>query len=437
MNHRIRVRLGVAAAAIAAALVFLLAGAASLGAGGQREAGEGSAVNGTAAERNGVPGSVEPDRGSRQMRRLASVGAGLSTRGGTAVPVELPEKYQDQTPPAGHRQFSTDFSRAAVSYEEIIAGGPPKDGIPAIDRPRFEPAADADAWLGPDEAVIAVTADGETHLYPLQILMWHEIVNDTVGSTPLTVTYCPLCNTGIVFERTFDGQLMDFGVSGMLIYSNMIMYDRQTETWWVQATGRGIAGEHAGQQLAFYPSTLIPWREARTLYPQARVLSRHTGHRRDYGRNPYGGYDRAARPFLYRGPDVVSAQENPMTRVLSVYHEDKVIAFDFPLLQEERIVEQTVGGASIVVFWEPGTASALDSATVGGGRDVGTANAFYPVVNGRVLRFEYHEGQIIDTDTGSRWNVAGHAVSGRLQGARMEPALSVHHFLFSWRAFHP
>jgi DNA-directed RNA polymerase subunit K/omega len=156
------------------------------------------------------------------------------------------------------RGFTTDFSRATVSGDRIRAGGPPKDGIPAIDNPVFVAVSEID-WIGEDEPVLVVSADGVTHIYPLQILTFHEIVNDVVGNTPLAVTFCPLCNTGIVFEREFDGRVLDFGTTGRLRYSNLLMHERQTETWWQQATGEAVVGEYAGRQLAFHPVMMIPW----------------------------------------------------------------------------------------------------------------------------------------------------------------------------------
>ncbi|HKJ86777.1 MAG TPA: DUF3179 domain-containing (seleno)protein, partial [Spirochaetia bacterium] len=159
------------------------------------------------------------------------------------------------------RGFSTDFSRSIVPESEILSGGPPKDGIPAIDDPSFVAVESVD-WVGENEPVIVVSADGDTHLYPLQILTYHEIVNDTVGETPLAVTYCPLCNTGIVFRREFDGEVLDFGTTGRLRYSNLLMYDRQTETWWQQATGEGVVGRYAGARLDLYPVLTLPWNVA-------------------------------------------------------------------------------------------------------------------------------------------------------------------------------
>ena len=391
-------------------------------------------------------GAEEPpvaDDSTRQsatelMRRLTTIGSTTDSIAGRSVPVPLPAEYQGQDPPSGHSQFSTDFSRALISYTDVVAGGPPKDGIPAIDNPRLVTIADANRWMEPNEPVIVVLVGNVARVYPLQILMWHEIVNDQIGDTPLSITYCPLCNTGIVFDRRFDNQILDFGVSGRLVYSNMIMYDRQSETWWIQATGRGIAGRYAGQQLRLYPSMMLSWHEAVEAYPDARVLSRDTGFRRDYGRNPYVGYDGAAVPFLYDGPDVIdSGSEQAMTRVLSVYHGDGVVAIDFPALQTERVVTLTIEGTEVVVFWAPGTSSALDAPYVSTGRDVGSANAFYPVVDGRTLRFTVRDDRIVDGATGSVWTESGRAISGPLAGRTLEPALSVHHFLFSWRAFHP
>jgi hypothetical protein len=197
-------------------------------------------------------------------------------------------------------EFATDFSKHTVPLDEITSGGPPRDGIPAIEEPRFISVAEADAWLHPREAVVLIQIGDDARAYPIQILMWHEIVNDVVGRTPLTVTYCPLCNTAIAFDRRLDGQVLDFGTTGRLRRSNMVMYDRQTETWWQQATGEAIAGKLAGRQLELLPAALISWAEFREAHPIGGVLSRETGHSRAYGRNPYVGYDDPERlPFLY------------------------------------------------------------------------------------------------------------------------------------------
>ena len=330
--------------------------------------------------------------------------------------------------------FTTDFSRATVRPDEIISGGPPKDGIPAVDEPRFITVEEADDWLGSSEPVFAVSADGETKLYPVQILMYHEIVNDVVGETPVTVTYCPLCNSGLVFLRDFDGRVFDFGTTGRLRLSNLVMYDRQTESWWQQATGEGLVGAYAGFRLELYPMLMLPWDRARERFQGASVLSRETGHSRPYGNNPYAGYDTSERPFLYNGPRT-SGPYAALDRVLSVVRGGQSAAFGYPELAEKLVVQRNVGGDPIVVMWEEGTASALDSRSIREGRDVGTANAFIARVDSRTLTFEAAGGEIRDVETGTTWDASGAATRGVLKGRSLEPAVGVQHFWFSYSAF--
>ncbi|MFW5684112.1 MAG: DUF3179 domain-containing protein [Spirochaetota bacterium] len=335
--------------------------------------------------------------------------------------------------------FTTDFSRSIVPGSEIISGGPPKDGIPAIDDPRFIPVDDVD-WLGEDEPVFVVTAGGDTHIYPLQILTYHEIVNDEVGGVPLAVTYCPLCNTGIVFDRRHDGRVLDFGTTGRLRYSNLLMYDRQSESWWQQATGQGVVGRYAGEQLSLHPSLMLPWDVASARHAEASVLSRETGYSRAYGSNPYTGYDTSTRPFLYRGPEVGS-QYNPMARVVQVVVGGESLAVAYPVLEERGLVQERVGGEPVVVLWEPGTASALDARSIRSGRDVGSANAFRAIADGEALSFapseraNAPERRFVDDETGSVWNASGLAVEGPLAGTQLEPLVGIQHFWFSYSAF--
>jgi hypothetical protein len=348
----------------------------------------------------------------------------------------LPEAFLGQSPPAGAgRGFSTDFSRATISFADVISGGPPKDGIPAVDEPKFVSLREAREWIEPEESVFLLEAGGEAKIYPVQILMWHEIVNDEVGGVPVTVTYCPLCNTGVTFMRRYDGGILDFGVSGRLRFSNMIMYDRQTESWWQQANGRAIAGEYAGGRLARHPMLMLSFAEARQNWPRARVLSRDTGYSRAYGRNPYGGYDTSDTPFLYRGP-AINGGRDPMTRVVMVEAGGEQEPFAYPELQESGFAERRVGGVPIVVLFDPEAASPLDAGTVAGGREVGAANAFVARIDGRRLRFEAAgEGRFRDRETGSVWNAAGRALSGEFLGRSLQAAETVQHFWFSYFAF--
>ena len=349
------------------------------------------------------------------------------------TPTLLPE----EPPPArAESEFTTDFSKHSVPYSEILSGGPPKDGIPPIASPQFIPVNEADEWLEDREPVVFVQVGDDARAYPIQILMWHEIVNDVVGNEPLIVSFCPLCNTAIAFKRTFNGEVFDFGTTGRLRYSNLIMYDRQTETWWQQATGDAIAGEHTGAQLEFYPASMISWADFKDLHPDGKVLSQDTGHPRDYGRNPYYGYDDINQtPFLFDGatPD----QLPPMARVLTIDLNGEAVAYPYDVLSELNVINDVVGGNDVVIFWTEGTASALDTSNIPEGRDVGAAVAYARVLDGTTLDFEFKDGKILDKQTGTEWNIFGQAVAGDLSGKQLVPVVSINHFWFSWAAFKP
>jgi hypothetical protein len=331
----------------------------------------------------------------------------------------------DETPPRGAAaEFSTDFSKHTVPYRDILSGGPPKDGIPAIDQPAFVSVSEADGWLKPVEPVILVEVNQEARAYPLQILTWHEIVNDTLGGLPLAVTFCPLCNTAIAFERTFAGQVLDFGTTGRLRYSNLIMYDRQTETWWQQANGEAIAGFYAGEQLNFYPATIIAWQEFKAAHPDGLVLSRETGFNRSYGQNPYIGYDDVNNPpFLYTGPQT-PGDLPPKARVLTVDLGGEAVAYPYDTLQDRQVINDRVADQPIVVFWAGGTASALDTGEIASGDDVGAAAAYSRILDGQEYNFQFEDGRFVDQETGSEWNVLGQAVAGKLAGLQLSPVVS-------------
>lgn len=340
-------------------------------------------------------------------------------------------------PPSGaESEFETDFDEHSVPYEEISSGGPPKDGIPAIDKPRFVGVEEAGEWLEPREPVIRLRRGGEARAYPLQVIIWHEIVNDRMDGNPLTVTFCPLCNTAVAFERQADGRTLDFGTTGRLRFSNLIMYDRQTESWWQQATGEAIAGELTGAELETIPAPIVSWKAFRSSHPDGQVLSRETGYSRDYGENPYTGYDDVdSSPFLYEGPRT-PGDLPPMARVITVDAE-KPVAYPYVILEDSPTVNDTVDGEPIAVLWQEGTASALDESSIDAGRDVGSAGVFSRKLDERTLTFRSEGDVILDEQTGSEWNVLGEAVAGKLEGERLEPVTSIDHFWFSWAAFRP
>ncbi len=343
---------------------------------------------------------------------------------------------EGQRIPFDTSEWTTDFTKHSVPLNEIVSGGPSKDGIPAIDTPRFDAVADADKWLKPREPVILFGHAGEGRAYPLQILIWHEIANDTVAGLPVAVTFCPLCNTSIVFDRRLEGRVVDFGTTGKVRFSDLVMYDRQTESWWQQVTGEAIVGEMTGKRLVFVPSQIISWETFKLTYPGGKVLNRETGHGRSYGRNPYVGYDDInSSPFLYRGPK--DGRLPPMERVVTVSLNGEDVAYPFGVMEKVRVVNDTAGGKPIVVLFTKGVTSALDGGSISDSRDVGTATVFERTLEGKGLTFKPSNAQFIDTQTGSTWNILGVAMAGPLAGKRLTPVVSGNHFWFSWAVFKP
>jgi hypothetical protein len=334
--------------------------------------------------------------------------------------------------------WETDFCKHSVPLNEFLSGGPPRDGIPPIDEPEFVPVEEVDYWLEDREPVIALEMNGEVRAYPLQILIWHEIVNDTIAGVPVVVTFCPLCNTALVFERPeIDGELLTFGTSGNLRNSDLVMWDRQTESWWQQFTGEAVVGELTGIQLKFLATSIISWADYKEKYPTSQVLSRDTGYNRSYGSNPYEGYDDVNQfPYLFDGP--VDERLLPMTRVLGVALDGQAAAYEYDFLIEEQVIQASLGEKPIVVFWKAGTASAVDSRAISEGRDVGTTGVFLRTLDGQVLTFSPKQnGTFKDAETGSTWDILGEAIAGPMKGKTLTALPHHDTFWFAWAAFVP
>ncbi len=339
-------------------------------------------------------------------------------------------------PPFDTSEWKTDFGKHSVPWSEIMSGGPPKDGIRSIDAPEFVGVGAADGWLKSREPVILFVYGNDARAYPLQILIWHEIVNDTVGGLPVAITFCPLCNTALAFDRRVQERTLSFGTTGKLRFSDLVMYDRQTESWWQQATGQAIVGTLTGTQLTPLTAQTISWGAFKEAFPKGKVLSRHTGYSRAYGQNPYVGYDDVnSSPFLYRGPN--DPRLRPVERVVTVSREGEDVAYPFSVLEKTRVVNDTVGGEKIVVFFEKGVTSALDKRSIPESRDIGTAGVFQRIAGGKVLTFAMTGGRITDAQTGSAWTILGTARAGPLTGARLIPVVHGQHFWFAWAVFRP
>ena len=337
---------------------------------------------------------------------------------------------------AGAIDLRTDTSKALVPLDEIVPGGPPPDGIPPIDRPTFVSPAAAAAWLRPKEPVLAVQIGGDARAYPLKILMWHEIVNDTVGGRAVVITYCPLCDSGIAFERTLGDTVLDFGTSGKLYRSDLVMYDRQSHSLWAQMDGRAIVGARAGTRLTMLPANTLAFETWRAAHPDGKVLSRETGHRRNYGINPYAEYDEPTLgPFLYRGR--LDPRRPPKERVVGVRIGEAARAYPWPVLARAPVIHDTLAGEPIVVLYQPGTLSALDQTQMEQSRDVGATGVFSRRLGDRVLTFEVTGAAFRDRETGSTWNLLGVAQGGPRRGERLRAIPHVDAFWFAWAAFHP
>jgi Protein of unknown function (DUF3179) len=302
-----------------------------------------------------------------ERERLRSLEEELST-----LPDLGPGLGEAAPPPGITAGWKTDFDRRAVPLSEFERGGPGRDGIPAIDEPKFASVDEVD-YLEQQEPVIEVVVAGEARAYPIQILVWHEIVNDSVGGLPLAVTFCPLCNTAIAFDRRVDGRSLDFGTTGNLRSSDLVMYDRQTESWWQQFGGRALVGELTGERLEQVPARIVAWSEFAQAHPDGKVLSRDTGHSRRYGENPYSGYDDVDSPPLFPTKNADDKRLPPKERVVFIERGADAVAVPFSTLQRRKQVRVEADGRSLVVRWRAGVASSLDAGSVADGRDVGAA----------------------------------------------------------------
>ena len=327
----------------------------------------------------------------------------------------------------------TDVCRSAEGvFYEIMSGGVGRDGIPPIDNPQFDDLATADLWLQPSSPVIALEIDGVARAYPLAILTRHEIANDIIGDTPVAVTFCPLCNSAIVFDRRVGDDTLRFGVSGLLRNSDLIMWDDLTQSLWQQLTGEGIVGTHTGRLLDIVPSQLVGYAAFKAQYPQGEVLSTQG---RFYGSNPYVNYDSSPRPFLFMGtPD---GRLMATERVLGAAVGEVSVAYPFAALADEIVINDTIADVDVVAIWQPGAFSALDAASIDQSRDVGMAALFEREVDGRALAFQVEDGDIIDEETGSVWNIFGSAISGELAGTQLASDQCLSAFLVRLGRFLP
>lgn len=332
---------------------------------------------------------------------------------------------------------STDFSKHTVDLAEIDSTDIPKDGIPSISRPRFVSIKKARRWLGEQEPVLVVTVDNVARAYPLQIMIFHQIVNDTIKGQPLLITFCPLCNSALVFNRRVGSRTLTFGTTGKLRNSGLIMFDRQTNSWWQQFTATAIAGELAGEILTLdYSSRIISFAQFSKQHAKGKVLSRDTGFRRQYGLNPFQGYDSIDNTPIMFG-DETDPRLPAMERVLNIRLQNAHKLYPYKTINELGVINDSVGNSPVVVFTGSGYVSPLDKTEITKSASVPLAVAYDRTVNGAVLTFSKSDDQFVDDQTSSVWTLFGEAISGSFQGTQLNRIDTGTNFAFAALAFKP
>ena len=318
-----------------------------------------------------------------------------------------------------------------VPLAKIVSGGPPKDGIPSIDSPKFQSVREADKILEDSEFVLGLNINGDIRVYPLQILVWHEIVNDVVGGKPIAVTYCPLCFTNQVFNRTLiDGNIVEFGTSGKLYNSNLVMYDRKSNSLWSQALGEGIVGDYSGIKLEKIPFDIAYWKEWKKLYPESKVLSRDTGSVRPYGADPYGNY--------YTNDLILFPLANDDKRlglkeiVIGLEDENQYKAYKLQDIETNKVINDIIGDdkkialVSLKPFMVRVFDRGIDDNVNAEGKEI-IVDLFYNETN----------NTLIDRVTDSELNFDGKFINGQLQDKQLKRLAMDQGFWFEWTAFHP
>ncbi|MGB7861437.1 MAG: DUF3179 domain-containing protein [Acidimicrobiia bacterium] len=336
--------------------------------------------------------------------------------------------------------WDTDFGNSIIDLNELqvgIAASDPRDAIRPIDSPTFATVAQS-PWIADREPGVIVELGRDARFYPLSILTRHEIVNDEFGDVAVAVTFCPLCNTGVVFNRRFEGDVLRLGVSGLLRNSDLVMWDDSTQTLWQQITGEAIVGAHAGAHLTPIPSAIVRWEDFKTEHPEGVALANDQGFGSVYGQNPYEFYSSRETPYGFFTGEI-DDRFPALERVVGVTINETEKSYPFSLISKARVVNDIVDGQPVAIFWGAAdTADALDRGTIAEAAGIGTAVAFDPIVNGQTLTFEATgDTGFTDAETGTTWTILGTATSGELAGEELELVPHRNEFWFAWQAFFP
>jgi len=335
-----------------------------------------------------------------------------------SIPINASESNSINFDNAELTILETNGVKHIIPLDKIKGGGPPKDGIPSIDTPVFADIQNSHL-ISDSDTVIGLEINGEAKAYPLFILVWHEIVNDDVGGIPVSVTYCPLCYTNQVFERVIDGQEVEFGTSGKLYNSNLLMYDRFTESYWSQALGMAVTGELSGYQLNLIPFDVITWGDWKTLHPDTVVLTTDTGHIRSYASDPYGDY--YTEPRIMFPVEHSDDRMHPKEIILGFNQENTYKSYKQNDVESNVVINDFIDKTPVLLvsFFSQNSC------------------AFERTLDDKILDFKFIENKIIDTQTNSEWNYDELAISGEHKGKQLERMPIEPGFWFEWVAFHP
>ncbi len=340
--------------------------------------------------------------------------------------------------------WKTDTLKHSVTLSEIQIVLP-KGSFPTLDHPKFVSRSEGMRQFFVKEPVIAIEINGVAKAYPLNILTMHEISNDMLEGIPILVTYCPLCNSGIVYNRTLNynnkKEILEFEASGMLRNSDMVMLDRKTETLWQQLMGIAIVGTYNEAQLDILPSLIISVEEFFMRYPNGKILSKKTGFtqvEKRYGFNPYKKYDEKTNPLQqFFDSDKVDKRLLAMERIVDIEHNGDYKIYSFKSVAKKGVINDIFKTKKIVLFYKPGTVSVLDEHDISTSKDVGSVTVFNAVVEKQHVTFKKKRGVFIDNETSSKWDITGHCYEGELKGTQLRIEPHSNHFAFAWLAFHP
>ena len=339
-------------------------------------------------------------------------------------------------------RWKTDTTKTIVNLREFKSLMP-RDGFEVFNNPEFIQKEEALNYYFRFEPVIAVEVEGEARAYPLNVLTFHEIANDEIKGIPIAVTYCPLCNAGIVYDRRFvhEGKdyIFDFAVSGMLRKSDMVMWDKQTETWWQQLTGEGLVGDLSGEMLDFFPSLIISVEEFFSSHPDGKIMISHKQdyYGETYGTNPYQNYDSLGNKGSRFFDEEIDDRLPAMERVVDIENGGSYKIYPFKKIRKRKVINDDFNGKMVAIFYSGKTVSVLDEKNIKDSHHVGTVTVFSSIVDGMRLTFKHKKGKFVYVETKSVWDNTGKSIEGALKGKQLVTEVHSNHFAFAWLAFHP